>query len=140
MSKDWILFTKETKRYFHNSAWIPLKAIQKRENGDIKSIGYKEEFFGCNSVAFFPKFFEQADKLSWNEIIIRNIEPYAYEDGDYKAIDEFQYDDKETIGANDNSKKVAKSLRCCFHTNTFKSLPCPEPHLQMKHGQDCFPF
>lgn len=44
------------------------------------------------------------------------------------------------LGANDNSKKEAKDLRYCLHTIHPKPLPCPESRLQMKHGQDCFPF
>lgn len=37
--------------------------------------------------------------MSWGDIgLSRTIGPYAYEDGDYSTIDEYQYNDKEPIG------------------------------------------
>lgn len=99
MDKDWILQQKETRRKFSKSTWIPLRQSSDNEQGNVKDVGYINEFFGCGSVAFPPGSREVAEGLSWSEIGIgTTIAPYAYEDGYYSAIDEYQYNDKEPIG------------------------------------------
>ncbi|MCS3430584.1 hypothetical protein [Klebsiella sp. BIGb0407] len=99
MDKDWILQQKETRRTFSKSTWIPLRQSSNNEQRNVKDIGYTSEFFGCGSVAFPPENREVAEDLSWGEIgISTTIAPYAYEDGSYSAIDEYQYDDKDPIG------------------------------------------
>ncbi|HHL2712540.1 TPA: hypothetical protein ACQ39K_004152 [Yersinia enterocolitica] len=98
MDKDWILQKKETRRTFSKSTWIPLRAALENEQGNVKNVSYINEFFGCGSVAFLPENREFAEKLSWNDIGLRTIGPYAYEDGFYSTIDEYQYNDKEPIG------------------------------------------
>ncbi|ENJ1704354.1 TPA: hypothetical protein L3M95_002871 [Vibrio parahaemolyticus] len=99
MNKDWILQKKETRRTFSKSTWVPLRASLENENGNVKNIGYSNEFFGCGSVAFSPENREIAEKLSWMDIGLgRTIAPYAYEDGFYSTIYEYQYNDKEPIG------------------------------------------
>lgn len=99
MDQDWILQKKETRRTFSKSTWVPLRASVENENGNVKNIGYSNEFFGCGSVAFSPENREIAEKLSWGDIgLSRTIAPYAYEDGFYSTIYEYQYNDKEPIG------------------------------------------
>ncbi|OLQ93072.1 hypothetical protein BIY22_00850 [Vibrio panuliri] len=99
MNQDWILQKKETRRTFSKSTWVPLRASVENENGNVKNIGYSNEFFGCGSVAFSPENREIAEKLSWMDIgLSRTIAPYAYEDGFYSTIYEYQYNDKEPIG------------------------------------------
>lgn len=72
------------------------------EKGDVKNIGYIREYFGCGSAAFPPEHRELVEKrLSWSDIGIgHTVAPYAYEDGYYASIDQFQYNDKEPIGVN----------------------------------------
>ncbi|EKL1154881.1 hypothetical protein QP128_14145 [Klebsiella aerogenes] len=99
MDKDWILQQKETRRTFSKSTWIPLRQSSDNEQGNVKDIGYTNEFFGCGSVAFPPENREVAEDLSWGEIGIGStISPYAYKDGYYSTIDEYQYNDKDPIG------------------------------------------
>lgn len=99
MDKDWILQQKETRRTFSKSTWIPLRQSSDNAQGNVKEIGYTSEFFGCGSVAFPPENREVAQGLSWGEIGIgTRISPYAYKDGYYSTIDEFQYNDKDPIG------------------------------------------
>ncbi|WNL43008.1 hypothetical protein RN347_03680 [Halomonas sp. PAMB 3264] len=99
MDQDWILQKKETRRTFSTSTWVPLRASLENENGNVKNIGYSNEFFGCGSVAFSPENREIAEELSWRDIGLSiTIGPYAYEDGFYSTIDEYQYNDKEPIG------------------------------------------
>jgi hypothetical protein len=99
MNREWILQKKETRRTFSKSTWVPLRASCDDEKNNVKHIGYTNEFFGCGSVAFLPEHREAAEKLSWTDIgLSSTIGPYAYEDGFYSTIDEYQYHDKEPIG------------------------------------------
>lgn len=101
MDQDWILQRRETRRAFGNATWVPLRASQEVINGesDVTSVGHVAEYFGCGSVAFPPAHRELANRLGWMDIgISHDAQPYAYRDGRYSAVDEFQYDDGETVG------------------------------------------
>ncbi len=101
MKREWMLQSRETRRRFDNSTWVPLRASGKREEGrgDLKDIGYISEYFGCGSVAFSPENRGNADRLGWSEIGIgHSARPYAYDDGHYSPVEEFQYNDKQPIG------------------------------------------
>lgn len=102
MNQEWILQTRETRRTFSNATWVPLRASVNDEKGDVKNIGYISEYFGCGSAAFPPEHRELVEKrLGWSDIGIgHTVAPYAYEDGYYASIDQFQYNDKEPIGVN----------------------------------------
>lgn len=99
MNKDWILQKKETRRIFSKSTWVPLRAMSNDEHGDSQHIGYTSEYFGCGSVAFPPEHRDIAEKVSWSDIGIGcTVQPYAYEDGYYSSIEQYQRNDKEPIG------------------------------------------
>ena len=101
MNRDWLLQTRETRRSFASATWVPLRASQDDEQGkaQVTEVGYVSEFFGCGSVAFPPQQREVAEKLSWSDLGIgHSARPYAYEDGYYSPIDQYQYNDKEPIG------------------------------------------
>jgi len=99
MNQDWILQNKETRRTFSKSTWIPLRASINDEKGNCKYIGFISEYFGCGSVAFPPEHREIAEKASWSDIGIGcTAQPYAYEDGYYSSIEQYQWNDKEPIG------------------------------------------
>lgn len=99
MDQDWILQTKETRRAFSSATWVPLRASSNDDKGEVRDVGYISEFFGCGSVAFPPESREVAERLSWSDIGIgHNVQPYAHKDGHYSSIDQYQYNDKETIG------------------------------------------
>lgn len=101
MNRDWVLQTRETRRSFANATWVPLRASQDDEQGKarVTQVGYVSEFFGCGSVAFPPQHREVAEKLSWSDLGIgHSARPYAYEDGYYSPVDQYQYNDKEPIG------------------------------------------
>lgn len=101
MDKDWILQVRETRRSFANATWVPLRASQDDKQGQaqVTEVGYISEFFGCGSVAFPPQHREDAEKLSWSDLGIgHSARPYAYKDGYYSPIDQYQYNDKEPIG------------------------------------------
>jgi hypothetical protein len=99
MEKDWILQTKETRRLLSNATWIPLRESREDEKGNVKEVGYVQEYFGCGSVAFPPEQRKFAETLTWSDLGIgRGGTPYAYEDGYYASVEQYQYNDKEPIG------------------------------------------
>lgn len=101
MNRDWVLQTRETRRSFANATWVPLRASQDDEQGKatVTQVGYVGEFFGCGSVAFPPQHREVAEKLSWSDLgVSHSARPYAYRDGYYSPVDQYQYNDKEPIG------------------------------------------
>ena len=99
MNQDWILQKKETRRTFSKATWVPLRASINDERGNVRNIGYVNEYFGCGSVAFPPEHRDVAQELGWNSIgISHDAQPYAYEDGYYSSIEQYQYNDKEPIG------------------------------------------
>lgn len=101
MNRDWILQTKETRRSFSKATWVPLRASCNTEQGNAQDIGYINEFFGCGSVAFPPEHREVAEQLGWSDIGIgHDVQPYAYKDGYYSSIDQYQCNDKDPIGVN----------------------------------------
>lgn len=99
MKQEWILQTKETRRTFSSSTWVPLRASCHDEKGAIQEVGYISELFACGSVAFPSEHREFAERLSWSELGIgHSAQPYAYKDGHYSSIEQYQYNDKEPIG------------------------------------------
>jgi hypothetical protein len=101
MNEAWILQTSEIRRSFSRATWVPLRASLNEEKGNVKEVGYVGDVFACGSVAFPNGQHEFAESLSWSDIGIgHTVAPYAYSDGHYSAIDEYQYNDKESIGVN----------------------------------------
>lgn len=78
---------------------MPLRASINDEKGNCKYTGHIGEYFGCGSVAFPPEHRKIAEKASWSDIGIGcTPQPYAYEDGYYSTIEQYQWNDKEPIG------------------------------------------
>jgi hypothetical protein len=99
MEADWVLLKKETRRRFASATWVPLRASLNEENGDSQYVGYTCDVFACGSVAFLPQYKETANELSWSDIgLSSNVRPYAYKDGNYSSIEQFQINDNEPIG------------------------------------------
>ena len=73
--------------------------MREEGEGDLKEIGYVSEYFGCGSVAFPPQNRAAADAFGWGEVGIgHGARPYAYDDGYYSPVEEFQYNDKQPMG------------------------------------------
>lgn len=101
MNRDWILQSRETRRLFANSTWVPLRASVKLDQGyaGVTEVGHISEYFGCGSVAFSPQHRDVAEGLSWDRIgISHSARPYAYEDGHYSPVDQYEYNDKNPMG------------------------------------------
>ncbi len=94
------MLKKETKRSFSRSTWVPLRASQSEINDlNLKDIGYCENGFYLGSVAIAKEHRETGEKLDWMSVGIgHSAKPCAFEDGSYKAVDKYQYNDNETIG------------------------------------------
>ena len=101
MNEAWILQASDIRRLFSRATWVPLRASLTDETGNVEEVGYVGDVFACGSVAFLKQHHELAERLSWSDIGIgHTVAPYAYSDGYYSAIDEYQYNDKEPIGVN----------------------------------------
>lgn len=101
-NEEWILQSKETRRTFSTSSWVPLRASINYEKGMVREVGYSSECFGCGSAAFPLEHREIVEeRLGWSDIGVgRDVQPYAYKDGYYSSIEQYQYNDKEPIGVN----------------------------------------
>ena len=101
MNEAWILQTSEIRRAFSRAAWVPLRALLNDEQSNVKEVGYIGDFFACGSIAVLRKHRELAERLGWSDIGVgHTVAPYAFSDGYYSPIDEYQYHDKESIGIN----------------------------------------
>ncbi len=101
MNEAWIRQGPEIRRLFSRATWVPLRASRNDEKGNVTEVGYVGDTFACGSVAFPKQHLEFAERLSWSDIGIgHTVAPYAYSDGHYSPIDEYQYNDKEAIGIN----------------------------------------
>mgnify|MGYP001012922038 CR=1 FL=1 len=121
MNQDWILQNKEARRTFSKSTWVPLRAFVNNEKGNCKCIGFVSDCFACGSVAFPPEHREIAEKASWNEIGIGSTaQPYAYKDGYYSSIEQYQWNDKEPNRI--NSSKRCHKLKLANYGDYIMSL------------------
>lgn len=101
MEEAWIYQTSEIRRPFARATWIPLRASQNEEQRGVKDVGYVCDVFACGSVAFPKQHRELAEGLGWSDIGTgHTVAPHAYADGHYSPIDEYQYNDKESVGIN----------------------------------------
>lgn len=101
-SKDWFEFSTELKRRYKNATWIPLRACLTNSNEvRLNQVGLIEDGIYVGTAAFPPDRMAEAEHCGWHEIGIGTTpSPFAYEDGQYKRADEFQYNEKQTIGSN----------------------------------------
>lgn len=82
-----------------SATWIPLRAARKYQTGDAQLPGHVSQFWGCGSAVFSPEHRGTAEKLGWNDIgISRRVQPYAYKDGHYCSIEQYEASEKEAIG------------------------------------------
>jgi len=87
MNQKWFEMQDIRRKNFSKSVWIPLRAINKIERqGDYGYEGYKEEFFGCGSIAVPTKNVASVKKLEWSNIGIDEHSSY-FENGEYISAD-----------------------------------------------------
>lgn len=102
MNQEWILQKKETRRSFSTATWVPLRASVTGDKGGAQEVGFVSDVFACGSVAFPPEHRQLVEeRLSWSDVGTgHDVVPYAYKDGYYASIDQYQYNDKQPIGVN----------------------------------------
>ncbi len=98
MKLDWILQKKETQRLYSNATWVPLRATKNNEQGCVFKIGYESDLFACGSIAVPVDLKDRAEKLSWDDLGIVETKPYAYSDGRYSPVEQYEYNDNEPLG------------------------------------------
>lgn len=85
MLQSWFEMKDVERRRFNNAVWIPLYASQQLEkSGTYGYDGYKEEYFGCGTIAVPLVNRINASKLGWMDIgLIHSSSPWIDEDGTY---------------------------------------------------------
>lgn len=101
-TKAWFEFEKELSRRHSNATWIPLRSCISTRNGEhIDQVGFVDDGHFVGTVAFPDSSEEIAERVSWSDIGVSNSpRPYAFDDGNYKRCDEYQWNDGETVGHN----------------------------------------
>jgi hypothetical protein len=87
MLQSWLEMKDIVSRKFNNAVWIPIYASQQLEKfGEYGYGGYKEEFFGCGTLAIPIKKRAIANKLSWSDVgLSANHLPYVDDNGIYRT-------------------------------------------------------
>jgi hypothetical protein len=87
MDQKWFELLDIRRKNFSKSVWIPLRAIDDlNREGKYGFVGYKEEFFGCGSIAVPTVSVNSTKKLEWSDVGINEHSSYM-EDGQYISAD-----------------------------------------------------
>lgn len=98
MNQEWFKMQDIRRKKFSKSVWIPLRAIYEiNRQGNYGYQGYKEEFFGCGTIAVPTKEIASVKKLEWSDIGINDHSSY-FEDGEYISADIHKIYGEDFIG------------------------------------------
>ena len=87
MDQEWFEMRDIRRKNFSKSVWIPLRAIYEiNRQGKYGYEGYKEEFFGCGSIAIPTTNVASVKKLGWSDVGIDEHSSY-FEDSEYIPVD-----------------------------------------------------
>ena len=100
--QSWFEMPIYKKRSMDVAAWIPLYALEKLEGkSEYGHVGYREDFFGCGSVAVPVAQRPLVEKLGWSDIGIDQKHTGRYIDGVYWSADTFEsWEDADLKGIN----------------------------------------
>lgn len=91
MNQLWFEMQQHRKRSMDAAAWIPLYATETVEHqGSYGQLGYRDDFFGCGSVAVPIAQRELAEKIDWSDLGIGRHYRGCIENGSYIPADAFQ--------------------------------------------------
>jgi hypothetical protein len=91
MDQQWFEMALYRQRSMSTAVWIPLHAVESIEKqGRYGYVGYKEDFFGCGSVAFLVEKKALVETLGWNDIGIGHNHGGNYYNGIYTPAEIFQ--------------------------------------------------
>lgn len=96
MNQQWFELSDIRHRRFNKSVWIPLRALQDQSIGENGYLGYKEDFFGCASLAIPSENKDVVEKIELHDINLSNTG--YYQDGKYTSSDEYEGGTGEFIG------------------------------------------
>jgi len=98
VNQKWFEMQDIRRKNFSKSVWIPLRATYEiNRQGDYGYEGYKEEFFGCGTIAVPIKEVASVKKLEWNDIGINDHSSY-FDDGEYISADTHKVYGESFIG------------------------------------------
>lgn len=96
--KTWFEMKEVRRRHLADAVWIPLhvaEMIQKK--GNYGYTGYREEYFGVDSIAIPTSRREDAKSLDWSSLGGHSQRSWATKDY-YKPVDVYQYHDMDDLG------------------------------------------
>lgn len=98
MKQEWFDMNDIRRKNFSRSVWIPLRAFDNTESeGKYGYLGYKEELFGCGTIAVPSSKIELAKNLDWSDIGINEHSSYV-EDDEYVSADSHKIYGEDYIG------------------------------------------
>ena len=87
MDQEWFEMLDIRRKNFNKSVWIPLRAIcEINRQGNYGYEGYKEDFFGCGTIAVPTINVASVKKLGWSDVGIDEHSSY-FEDSEYISVD-----------------------------------------------------
>lgn len=102
MEQTWFEMLTYRKRSMDAATWIPLYAVESIQSAvEFGYVGYREDFFGCGSVAVPVAQRALVEKLEWNDIGIENHHQGSFDNGNYRPAEAFKsWADAELNGIN----------------------------------------
>lgn len=99
MNQQWFEMSDIRHKKLNKSVWIPLRALHTQSNGNNGYLGYKEEFFGCASLAILLEQKNAAGKIELHDINHSNAG--YYQDEKYTPCDVYEGQANEFTGSNE---------------------------------------
>lgn len=96
MNQQWFELSDIRHKKLNKSVWIPVRALQNQSLGEDGYSGYKEEFFGCASLAIPSENKSAVEKIELHDINHSNAG--YYEDGKYTPSDVYEGGTGKFIG------------------------------------------
>jgi hypothetical protein len=79
MNQKWFEMDDIRRKKLNKSVWIPLRALQDQTSGSFGNTGYKNEFFGCASLAIPVKQKNATKNLVLHDIDFSNTGYYQHQ-------------------------------------------------------------
>jgi hypothetical protein len=90
MEQSWFEMGEVKRKKFDTTVWIPLHAVHQVEKiGEYGYCGFREEFFGCGTVAISLNERHKAEELGWGDVGISYEHQPRIENGKYIPSDIF---------------------------------------------------
>jgi hypothetical protein len=98
-SKDWFELADHRRRFFSRTVWVPIYGTQQPLKESTYGLeGHEEELLAVGAVLIDSDKRELAERLGWSEVGLPNTSHYVFDDGRYKLVQTFLYNDNEQLG------------------------------------------